>query len=281
VNRRVAVQARRPAHSAIQPDRANASLVGQKRALSWPVVALGGSPESSATSLGCAGLPPSAGRLAWQRSFQRRKLELGECGRLVEIIANPRDRISEAKLNGWLGEVSGLETSLIEARRKPTALDRARDLHPTGPDPQEAVVQRDRPGPPVAAWRDRRGVRPAWRATGVARDRHGARPAWRATEKVRRPPDHAVGRGPASASRRPAHDVAWRQLAVGVTRTVGGTIARSLTQPPRGRSHSTIPASGFCWESGVTASRPVSAVLRGCGRWRGRPPPRGGVRPCR
>ncbi len=67
----------------------------------------------------------------FQQHFQLRKLELGECGRpygtpckhehacircpslrldpaarrrLVEIIANLRDRIEEAKLNGWLGK---------------------------------------------------------------------------------------------------------------------------------------------------------------------------------
>jgi hypothetical protein len=46
---------------------------------------------------------------------------------LVEIIANLRDRIQEAKLNGWLGEVAGLETSLNEAVRKLVSLDRTKD----------------------------------------------------------------------------------------------------------------------------------------------------------
>jgi hypothetical protein len=46
--------------------------------------------------------------------------------RLVEIIANLRDRIQEAQLNGWLGEVAGLQASLNEAARKLTSLDRAR-----------------------------------------------------------------------------------------------------------------------------------------------------------
>jgi hypothetical protein len=46
---------------------------------------------------------------------------------LVEIIANLRDRIQEAKLNGWLGEVAGLETSLNEAVRKLVNLDRTKD----------------------------------------------------------------------------------------------------------------------------------------------------------
>lgn len=96
----------------------------------------------------------------FQQHFQLRKLELGECGRpygtpckhehacircpslrldlsarprLVEIIANLRDRIQEAKLNGWLGEVAGLDASLNEASRKLVSLDRARERQPTGP----------------------------------------------------------------------------------------------------------------------------------------------------
>jgi hypothetical protein len=96
----------------------------------------------------------------FHQHFQLRKLELGECGRpygtpcthehacircpslrvdprarrrLVEIIANLRDRITEAKLNGWLGEVTGLETSLNEASRKLASVDRARDRPPTDP----------------------------------------------------------------------------------------------------------------------------------------------------
>ncbi|MBB5856482.1 hypothetical protein HDA45_006569 [Amycolatopsis umgeniensis] len=90
----------------------------------------------------------------FQQHFQTRKLELGERGRpygtpckhehacvrcpslrldpaarprLVEIIANLRDRIQEAQLNGWLGEVAGLRTSLNEAARKLVSLDRTKD----------------------------------------------------------------------------------------------------------------------------------------------------------
>lgn len=90
----------------------------------------------------------------FQQHFQARKLELGECGRpygtpcqhefacvrcpslrldltakprLVEIIANLRDRIEEAKMNGWLGEVTGLKSSLEAASKKLVNLDRARD----------------------------------------------------------------------------------------------------------------------------------------------------------
>jgi hypothetical protein len=53
--------------------------------------------------------------------------------RLVEIIANLRDRIEEAKLNGWSGEVAGLDTSLHTAARKLAGLDRMRDRQPGGP----------------------------------------------------------------------------------------------------------------------------------------------------
>lgn len=44
--------------------------------------------------------------------------------RLVEIIKNLADRISEARINGWLGEVEGLQVSLTAARAKLAALDR-------------------------------------------------------------------------------------------------------------------------------------------------------------
>jgi integrase len=98
----------------------------------------------------------------FQQHFQLRKLELGECGRpygtpckhehacircpslrvdprarprLLEIIANLRDRIGEARSNGWLGEVAGLQTSLNEASRKLATLDRANDRQRTGPVP--------------------------------------------------------------------------------------------------------------------------------------------------
>lgn len=96
----------------------------------------------------------------FQQHFQLRKLELGECGRpygtpckhehacircpslrvdprarprLVEIIANLRDRIDEAKRNGWLGEVAGLNASLQAAARKLVEVDRTRDRQPNGP----------------------------------------------------------------------------------------------------------------------------------------------------
>jgi hypothetical protein len=52
-------------------------------------------------------------------------------GRLAEIIRNLADRISKARINGWLGEVEGLQVSLTAARAKLAALDRtARNTAP-------------------------------------------------------------------------------------------------------------------------------------------------------
>jgi hypothetical protein len=45
-------------------------------------------------------------------------------GRLIEIIRNLEDRIKEARLNSWLGEVQGLQTSRDAAAKKLVALDR-------------------------------------------------------------------------------------------------------------------------------------------------------------
>jgi hypothetical protein len=87
----------------------------------------------------------------FQQHFQVRKLELGDCGRpygspcqhehscircpmlrvsptqrprLIEIIQNLADRITEARMNEWLGEVQGLQVSLIAAKGKLANLDR-------------------------------------------------------------------------------------------------------------------------------------------------------------
>ena len=43
--------------------------------------------------------------------------------RLAEIIHNLRERITEARTNGWLGEVQGLEVSLAGADDKLTQID--------------------------------------------------------------------------------------------------------------------------------------------------------------
>jgi integrase len=88
----------------------------------------------------------------FQKHFQSRKVALGTCGRpygsacqhehaclrcamlrvspeqrprLTDIIRNLRERITEARMNGWLGEVQGLEVSLNAAKRKLASLDRS------------------------------------------------------------------------------------------------------------------------------------------------------------
>lgn len=54
--------------------------------------------------------------------------------RLIEIARNLTDRIAEARANGWLGEVQGLQVSLDAARKKLASLDRlARNRNTTGP----------------------------------------------------------------------------------------------------------------------------------------------------
>ncbi|WP_255306572.1 hypothetical protein [Streptomyces sp. Wb2n-11] len=52
--------------------------------------------------------------------------------RLIEIIRNLRERITEARANGWLGEVEGLQVSLNAAMAKLTSLNRT----PTDGRPQ-------------------------------------------------------------------------------------------------------------------------------------------------
>lgn len=54
--------------------------------------------------------------------------------RLLEIIHNLHERISEAQMNGWLGEVQGLQVSLEAAKRKLASLDRSLERnHHNGP----------------------------------------------------------------------------------------------------------------------------------------------------
>ena len=97
----------------------------------------------------------------FQRHFQMRKVALGTCGRpygsscqhehaclrcamlrispqqrprLTEIIHNLHERITEARINGWLGEVQGLQVSLEAAKRKLASLDRSIEHnHRNGP----------------------------------------------------------------------------------------------------------------------------------------------------
>lgn len=96
--------------------------------------------------------PTDAEWREFQQHFELRRVELGSCGRpygspcrhehacircpmlrvdpaqrgrLGEIIVNLRDRIAEARENGWLGEVEGLQASLDHARAKMAALKQA------------------------------------------------------------------------------------------------------------------------------------------------------------
>jgi hypothetical protein len=48
-------------------------------------------------------------------------------------VANLKDRIQEARINGWLGEVQGLQTSLEAATKKLVSLDRMRERAPANP----------------------------------------------------------------------------------------------------------------------------------------------------
>lgn len=105
--------------------------------------------------------PTDAEWREFQQHFQRRKVALGDCGRpygsscqhehaclrcgmlrmspqqrprLIEIIHNLGDRITEAKLNGWHGEVEGLQVSLNAAKQKLANLDRSQQrIRATGP----------------------------------------------------------------------------------------------------------------------------------------------------
>ena len=88
----------------------------------------------------------------FQQHFELRKVALGTCGRpygtacihehacvrcamlrvdprqqtrLADIIANLKDRISEARINGWPGEAQGLQISLEAAQAKMAGLVRA------------------------------------------------------------------------------------------------------------------------------------------------------------
>jgi Phage integrase family len=95
---------------------------------------------------------PTAGEWReFEEHFEKRKLELGTCGRpygtpcahehacircpmlrpdpaarsrLIDITKNLADRIAEARINGWLGEVEGLQVSQAAARAKLAALER-------------------------------------------------------------------------------------------------------------------------------------------------------------
>lgn len=55
--------------------------------------------------------------------------------RLTEIIRNLADRIAEARMNGWAGEVQGLQVSLEAATSKLTSLTKVS----AGPDSTTAL----------------------------------------------------------------------------------------------------------------------------------------------
>jgi len=54
--------------------------------------------------------------------------------RLAEIISNLHERITEARMNGWLGEVQGLEVSLKAANASSPASTEASN-ETAAPDP--------------------------------------------------------------------------------------------------------------------------------------------------
>jgi len=103
----------------------------------------------------------------FHQHFHERKLELGTCGRpygspcqhehacvrcpmlrvdpkqrsrLVEIVSNLGERIQEARMNGWFGEVQGLQTSRDAAGRKLVALDRTIIQAKQAPGPTDLGV---------------------------------------------------------------------------------------------------------------------------------------------
>lgn len=105
--------------------------------------------------------PTDAEWREFQQHFTERKVELGECARpygtpcqhehacvrcpmlrvsprqrqrLAEIIRNLAERVTEARDNGWLGEVQGLQVSLAKAKEKLASLERTLDRsRQTGP----------------------------------------------------------------------------------------------------------------------------------------------------
>ncbi|MGE0346613.1 MAG: tyrosine-type recombinase/integrase [Gemmatimonadales bacterium] len=115
--------------------------------------------------------PTDAEWREFEQHFERRKLELGNCGRpygspcshehacircpmlqvdprqhtrLTEITHNLRDRITEARANGWLGEIEGLQISLNAARAKLAGLTR------TSPVPAPKITNLGMPVIPEA-----------------------------------------------------------------------------------------------------------------------------------
>ncbi|MGW5564471.1 tyrosine-type recombinase/integrase [Streptomyces tendae] len=126
----------------------------------------------------------------FQQHFELRKVSLGTCGRpygtpckhehacircpvlqidprqrerLIEIIHNLRERIREARGNGWLGEVEGLQVSLDAATAKLHSLKRApADGRPQLVDLGMPVFTDPAPPPPREP-----GKPGAWASRGV------------------------------------------------------------------------------------------------------------------
>ena len=138
-----------------------------------------------------------------QRNFERRKVSIGTCARafgtpcahehacvhcpmlrpdpgqrtrLLEIGDNLRARIDEARREGWLGEMSGLEISLAASARKLAEMDELAAHHSTvitlGLSGKSLVVSgRDAlaPGTGFAGRSPVRGVSPDAQAAGGVR----------------------------------------------------------------------------------------------------------------
>ncbi|MEU4395249.1 tyrosine-type recombinase/integrase, partial [Kribbella sp. NPDC023855] len=112
---------------------------------------------------------------SFQQHFELRKVELGSCSRpygtpchhehacircpmlrvdpqqkprLMEIIHNLSERIAEAKVNGWLGEVEGLQVSLRAAQAKLTTLNTQRNTLRGTIANLGLPILRDSPEPP-------------------------------------------------------------------------------------------------------------------------------------
>ncbi|RZU30215.1 hypothetical protein EV284_5172 [Streptomyces sp. BK022] len=77
--------------------------------------------------------------------------------RLIEIIQNLRERIREARANGWLGEVEGLQVSFDAAMAKLNSLS---DLRPMVGRSWSPLACRSSPTTHPRPGRDREGGPP-------------------------------------------------------------------------------------------------------------------------
>ncbi|WP_145830869.1 hypothetical protein [Actinoplanes teichomyceticus] len=67
---------------------------------------------------------------------------------------NLTDRIAEARINGWLGEVQGLQTSLTKAQEKLAGLDRSIERNRSTRHPRQPwhADHRGHPTAPCRRW---------------------------------------------------------------------------------------------------------------------------------